>query len=137
MSYFIHDVTNTFLSDFLAEVTPPATWYLGLLTTIADRNGANGVEVSTVATPEYARQPVTFDTPAVSLTANTVSVRFPTPVTTGGYGEIVAMGLFLDSDPGVAPTPRAVLTPPGGPFVMPVGYDRELLAGFISLEFKE
>ncbi|MCA9000313.1 MAG: hypothetical protein KDB61_00220 [Planctomycetes bacterium] len=134
MSYFIHDVTNTMLDNFDAEVTAPATWYVGLFTTIPGRNGTGGVEVSKV---EYARQSVVFGAAVNSIKANTTSVRFPTPVTTGGYGTIVAMGLFLDSDPGVAPTPRAVLVPPGGSFTMPVGYDRELPAGYISLEFKE
>lgn len=134
MSYFIYAVTDAYLQDFKDEVTGPATWYVGLYTTRADRDGAGGIEPTA---GEYARQAITFGTIANSTMANTAAVRFPTPVTTGGYGEIVAMGLFLDSDPGVAPTPRAVLDPPGGSFTMPEGYDREFKTDYITLEFRE
>ncbi len=130
MSYFIHAETNAFLTTFLAA----GPYYLGLYTTNADRDGANGVEVSVA---EYARQPVTFGTVANSLVANTATVTFPTPSTDGGYGEITGMGLFLSSDPGVAPTPRAVLEPPGDSFTMPVGFVRTFPADYISIEFRE
>ncbi len=133
MSYFVHAVTNDYLQDFKDEVGV-GSWYVGLFTTAADRDGAGGIEVSVF---EYTRRPVVFGTPANSLMANTLAVKFPTPTTTGGYGEIVAMGLFLTSDPGTSPTPRAVLDPPGGSFTMPEGYDREFLAGYITLEFRE
>ena len=134
MSYFTHAVTNAYLQDFKDEVTSPATWFLGLYLTKADRDGVGGIEPTV---DEYERQAVTFDVPANSLMSNTATVKFPTPITTGGYGEIVAMGLFLTSDKVTDLTPRAVLDPPGGSFPMPEGYDREFKTGYITLEFRE
>ena len=127
MSYFIHAETNGFLTDFLAA----GPYWVGLYTTIPDRNGASGVEVT--ASP-YARMPITFNAPANSVVSNTASITFPTPVATGGYGEIVSMGLFDALSGG---TVRAILEPPSGSFTMPVGYDRAFAAGYITLEFRE
>jgi len=127
MSYFTHAIANDFLTDFIAD----GPYYAGLYTTKADKDGAGGVEPTA---PEYARQLVTLDTPAGSLTTNTAAVTYPTPVTSGGYGEIVAMGLFTALTGG---TTVAVLDPPGGSFTMPVGYDRSFKIGYITLEFRE
>lgn len=127
MSYFIHAETNAFLAAFIAA----GPYYLGLFTTIADRDGAGGIEPTA---GEYLRQVAAFNTPAGSLSENTLGITFPTPVSSGGYGEIVAMGLFTAPTGG---TPRAILEPPGGSFSMPEGYDREFKAGYITLEFRE
>lgn len=134
MSFFIHAEGNSFLQAFIDETAVDNQWFVGLLTVLPDKDGAGGTEVNAA---EYARQAVTLSVPNNSLINNTAAVTFPAPTTTGGYGEIVGLGFFLSSVVGTHPTPRAVATPAGGSFQMPVGFDRAFEIGYITLEFRE
>lgn len=129
MSGLITSRLNTIWTEFLAE----GTWYIGLHTTQPNPAGAGAVEPTA---SEYARQAVTFGTPANGIVRNLAAVTFPTPVTSGGYGVIRGAGLYSSADPVAAPNPQAILEFPSGDFSMPVGYNRSLGVGYITLELR-
>lgn len=78
----------------LQALTPPATWHIGLFTTLPNDDGTGGVEVSGGA---YARVAVTNDLanwPAASggQKNNANPIVFPTA--SAGWGTVVGYGFF-------------------------------------------
>lgn len=130
MSGFTTAQRNAWLQDFIDN----GPYYVGLLTQAADTNGAGFTEVDA---PEYVRKAIALDVPADGRTANTVEIKFPTPVSTGGYGVIVEVALFDDINPTVGTVALARCLIPGGSFSMPVGYDKQFQAGYITLQLRD
>ena len=104
------------LSDYgenkvLALLKADKTYYLGLYTVIPSDAGTGGTEVSGGG---YARQAVTFGTPAGGSMSNSAAIEFPTA--TADWGTANGWGLFDASTGGnlvwygAITTPRQLLT---------------------------
>lgn len=101
------------LADLRFGSGSPATWYLGLSTTVPNDDGSNFTE-PTIGSLAYARVAITNNAtnwPAASTSAgnttkaNGAAFTFPNPTGYWGNAPIVGYGFFLASSGG---TPRYV-----------------------------
>lgn len=123
MSFLQDDVLDLVLDQIFgdsgASTSPPATWYLALLTTLPDPDGTGGVEA---AYTDYARLAVSNDgTEWPNASAGAKSNANLLDFGTAGSGPTVVVGVaFLDSP-----------TTPLGP--TPLWYVGELVGGSVSI----
>jgi len=90
---YTHDdnVINFFLRANPGALTSPATVYVGLFTTAPTNPGDAGTEVSG---NNYARTAVTFGAPSNGVASNSAPASFPQAMGIGGWGTVVAAGIF-------------------------------------------
>lgn len=112
-------VLDTFFGGATFGTTPPATWYLGLLTTLPDPDGTGGAEA---AYTDYARLAVTNDaTEWPNAVAGEKSNANLLDFGVAGSGPTTVVGVaFLDSP-----------TTPLGP--SPLWYVGVLVGGSVSI----
>lgn len=110
MATIVTAEANAFLDANFGSGSP-ATWYLGLVTTLAADDGSGGVEP---VGGSYARLAVTnnntnFPNASNRQKANGVAFTWPTP--TGDWGDIIGVQFFTASSGGT-PKYKKLLTVP-------------------------